>query len=410
MSFLRSNYSTLSGPATPLAVVHAFDSVGSGLFTTSAAVYFVVVTGLPATQVGLGLSLAGMTGFVASVVMGKAADRAGARRLLFLSMLTLAGAYCLYPLTHSPLVFFAVLALIGALEWGSGPLLHTLIMEVVPDSERVSTRAALRSVFNLGFSVGALLAAALIGIGGLALQFLPLGNALSFLLAAAAVLRVPPSPMKQERTPAGSRFRALTDMPFLRVIAASTLLALNGTVLSVGIPLWIVTGHRLPNSTIPLIFTLNTILVVLFQVKAAQSSNTLDGAVAAARRSGLVSAAACLVLSAGAFTDVWVTGCIALMAVLLITLGELWQSSGAFAIGFALAPDSARGEYLGAFHLRMVIQATAGPAVIAVLVTGKSIWATVGWIAVACVLVLGSITIGPAVYRARRDDVAAAPA
>src|SRR5215211_7255885 len=136
-------------------------------------------------------------------------------------------------------------------------------------------------------------------------------------------------------------------MPFVRVIGASTLLALNGTVLSVGVPLWIVAGDRLPDSTIPRVFTLNTILVVIFQVKAAQGSNTLDGAVVAARRSGLISAAACLVLAVGAFTDVWITGCIALIAVLLITLGELWQSSGAFGIGFALAPDSSRGEYLG---------------------------------------------------------------
>src|SRR5215216_1266295 len=160
-------------------------------------------------------------------------------------------------------------------------------MEVVPESERVSARAALHSVFNLGFSVGALLAAAFIGIGGLAMQFLPLGNALSFLLAACAVLRVPSIVTGQDRAPAASRFRALRDMPFVRVIGASTLLALNGTVLSVGVPLWIVAGDRLPDSTIPLVFTLNTILVVIFQVKAAQGSNTLDGAVVAARRSGL---------------------------------------------------------------------------------------------------------------------------
>src|SRR5207302_5075477 len=101
ISFVRRNYSCLRGPAKTLGVLHLLDSVGNGLFISGSAVYFVVVAGLPPVQIGLGLSLAGLTGFFSSVLMGRAADRYGARTLLVLVMPAMAGVYCLYLVVHS---------------------------------------------------------------------------------------------------------------------------------------------------------------------------------------------------------------------------------------------------------------------------------------------------------------------
>ncbi|HEU5469199.1 MAG TPA: MFS transporter [Actinophytocola sp.] len=397
-TFLQRNYSALRGPARALGLLHFLDSMGNGLFISGSAVYFVVVAGLPPGQIGLGLSLAGLTGFFSSVLVGMAADRYGARRLLVLAMPAMAGAYCLYLVVDSFAAFLAVVVLVGALEWGSGPLFHTLIMDLVPADDRVPARAALRSLYNVGFSAGALLAAGLIGIGGGAMYLLPLGNALSFVLAAAIALRLPrtpPVPPEKNRT---ARFRALRDAPFVAVIGVSGLLALHGAVLFVGIPLWLVDNGALPHAVIPLGFAMNTVAVVLFQVAAARGAETLDGAVGAARRAGLASAAACFVLVVGDAGGVWVTGVVVLAAVLLITGGELWQSASAFGLSFGLAPDSARGEYLGAFHLHMVFQATVGPAVVSFLVTGHG---PAGWFATGLIFLAGTVLIGPAVRRTR---------
>ncbi|MER6631091.1 MFS transporter [Streptomyces sp. NPDC000987] len=406
-SFVRTNYASLKGPARTLALLHFLDSVGGGVFTSGSAVYFIVVAGLPAAQVGLGLSLAGLSGFVSSVLMGMAADRIGARRLLFLSLLAIGGVYCLYPAVGSLPAFCAVVGVVGALEWGSGPLFHTLIAELVPEGDRVSARAALRSVFNIGFSIGALTAAAVIGVGGSAMQALPLGNALSFLLAAGIVLRLPATSASPARTERVSRFRALKDMPFLGVIGASSLLALHSAVLMVGIPLWLVTSDDIPRSVIPVVFVLNTILVVLFQVKCAKGSETLDGSVGAARKAGLISVVACLALALGNATTAWVAGLSALTAVLLVTFAELWQSASAFGLGFGLAPEAARGEYLGAFHLHTVVQATVGPAVVSFLVIRHGSY---GWLVLCLIFLTGTAAIAPAVRRARREDLAPASA
>jgi MFS family permease len=399
-SFLFGNYTALKGPVRILAVLHFLDSVGAGLFITSSAIYFVEVAHIPVALVGVGISLAGLSGFGASVLTGMAADRFGARPLLIAAMLALTGAYCAYPAVHSVLAFFCVIVLVGALEWGSAPLFHMLIMELVPEETRVDARAALRSLFNVGFSVGALLAGGFISIGGTALQALPLGNALSFLLAAGAAWLLPRATSLRSAGERVSRFRALRDIPFLSVVATSSVLALHGAVLSVGVPLWILEHHVMPRNLIPLIFILNTVLVVLFQVKVARGVNSLGGAVTASRKAGLFSFGACLVLAVGIFTSVPIVSIITLVGVLLFTLAELRQSSSVFELSFKLAPDTARGEYLGAFHLHKVISATVGPTVAAFLVVNHG---SLGWLIMGAIFLSGTVAIGPAVHWARKD-------
>ena len=56
-------------------------SLSTGLFYSVSALYFTRVIGLTATTVGLGLTIAGAVGVVASFLGGYAADRVGADRL-----------------------------------------------------------------------------------------------------------------------------------------------------------------------------------------------------------------------------------------------------------------------------------------------------------------------------------------
>lgn len=395
--FLRNTYAPLRGPARTLGVLHLVDSMGNGLFLAGAMVYFVTAAGLPAAQVGLGLSLAGIAGFVSSVLLGKMADRTGARPLLATLLFTLAGCFLLYPLVDSVWFFFLLISLIGALEYGCGPAFGTLIMDLVPEPDRVPARAALRSLFNIGFSAGSLLAVALIGTGSTAwLQLLPLGNAVTFIVSGLLVLRLPATPTPPSVN-SGRRFGALRDLPFLTVVGASGLLALHGAVLVVGLPLWLVTRTDLPNFVVPLFLTVNTALVVLFQVVASRGADTIAGAASVARRAGLVCLAACLLLAVTPSAGVWGAAIAAVVALLLFTLAELWQSASAFGLGFGLAGTQNRGEYLGAFNLHIVVQAAIGPALVTYLVVSVG---ALGWVALGLIFTLSALVIGPAARRA----------
>lgn len=79
-----------------LAALSAIDAFGSGMFLAGSAVYFTKVVGLHAAAVGLGLSVAGVLGFLATVPIGMLADRWGAGPVCVVMNLWRAGCYIAY--------------------------------------------------------------------------------------------------------------------------------------------------------------------------------------------------------------------------------------------------------------------------------------------------------------------------
>ncbi|MEK8110273.1 hypothetical protein NKG94_50135 [Micromonospora sp. M12] len=73
-----------------LIAIRLAESIGKGVFLSGSVVYFTLRVGLDARQVGLGLSAAGLSAFLSSVLFGVIADRVGARRLLVILFAALA--------------------------------------------------------------------------------------------------------------------------------------------------------------------------------------------------------------------------------------------------------------------------------------------------------------------------------
>src|SRR4051812_33923403 len=84
-----------------LIAIRLAESIGKGVFISGSVVYFTMHVGLSAAQVGLGLSTAGVSALVSSVVFGIVADRMSRRRLLSLLFLALAVGFGLYALVDS---------------------------------------------------------------------------------------------------------------------------------------------------------------------------------------------------------------------------------------------------------------------------------------------------------------------
>ncbi|MEV7782148.1 MFS transporter [Kitasatospora sp. NPDC088351] len=70
-----------SGPQRALIIASFVGRVGNGLFNTAAILYFTLVVHLPATQVGAGLTIAGLSGLAAGIPAGNLADRYGPRTI-----------------------------------------------------------------------------------------------------------------------------------------------------------------------------------------------------------------------------------------------------------------------------------------------------------------------------------------
>ncbi|TDD28289.1 MFS transporter [Kribbella turkmenica] len=97
-----------AGPLRPLALATLLSRVGSGLLMTVSVLYFDRIIGLSIAQVGLGLTIAGLSGLLSAVPMGHLADRRGPRTLVVVLSLMLCGLSLLYLLVQNFWQFLVV--------------------------------------------------------------------------------------------------------------------------------------------------------------------------------------------------------------------------------------------------------------------------------------------------------------
>ncbi|HEY0932170.1 MAG TPA: MFS transporter, partial [Trebonia sp.] len=267
-------------PPTPvgrsLVSVTITDSVGTGLYLSGSVIYFVKGIGLSAGEVGSALSIAGLAGFLASVPLGMTGDRVGAKRLLVaLQLFRGAMLVLLAFVTSFPEFLCAAIALTVAARSVS-PATQAVVAGTMSKDDRVATMAIMRSVRNVGYSVGAALTIPIFALGSLwSYRLLMLGNAITFVLSALLLIRV--------RTPAhippvSGRRRYLAgvrDWRFLGLTLVNGSLSLHTSILSVALPLWtLATGG--PRWLVSLLLILNTVLAFLLQVASTRGSESPD--------------------------------------------------------------------------------------------------------------------------------------
>lgn len=381
------------GPARVLAWSTLADSLGFGLWVTGSAIFFTRSVGLSAGQVGIGLSIAGLMGFAASVPFGHLADRLGAREVAIALAVLNALLFAGYALVHSFVAFVVAVSLVAIAASGSHAVRNALLAGVMGRGSRVRVRAYLRSVLNVGISVGAVLAGfALHADTRAAYLSLVFGNAVSFLVVALLTLRLPHVAPAPVAAGAGDRWRALRDLPFLAVTGLNAVLVLNSSILMVALPLWVVQRTSAPRSTVAALFLLNTVMAVLFQVRASRGSEEVPGAARAGRLSTFATAAACAGYAAAGGLPGPSAIALLLVGTALLTVGELWQSASSWGLGYELADPAAQGQYQGVFSLGFGAQEIIGPSFVTLLAIG---WGSTGWLIIAAVVVAGGLALPP---------------
>ncbi|MFF1688117.1 MULTISPECIES: MFS transporter [unclassified Streptomyces] len=386
-----------AGPQRVIAASNFVNTVGSGLYLTAGVLYFTQDVRLPATQVGLGLGVAGFASLAMGIAAGHLADRHGARGVYAATIVVQALATAGFVLVDSfwPFVV-AVCAATGATAAGRAAR-SPLIRRFGGDRPQ-EYRAYLRAVTNTGISLGALLAGVALQVGThTAYQLLVIGNAVAFGASAAILLFLPP--VAPEPMPAGPRWIALRDRPYLLLTALDGIMAIQFKVLTVAIPLWLVVATSAPHWLVSGTMLGNTVIVIALQVRASRSVNSPMAAGGAYRRAGVVFLVSCSLISLSAGAPAWAAATLLLVGVAVHTVGELWHSAAGFEVSFALAPERATGQYLGVFGLGAGLADALGPSLlIALCIT----WGRPGWYVMGALFTVTGLAAPFAVRWAQR--------
>jgi hypothetical protein len=359
------------------------NTLGSGLWLAGSALYLTRGVGLSAPAVGLALTLAALIGLTAGVPLGRLADRYDPRRLRAILQLLQTGVAAAYLLVDSFSSLIVVAVLDALLASGNLAVRAALVAAIAGPRGRVAAFATLRAVANLGIGTGAALAGLALTVDTpLAYRLLVIGNASTYAISAALIMRLPavrPSPAAAPPRH-GLLGPALRDGPFLAVSTASAALSLHEVILALIIPLWVVSHTAAPAGAVSAILVTNTALTVLLAVRLSRAVRTAATAARSVRRAGLTLAAAMPLYAMTGSLPAAPGIVLLLLTTVVFTIGDLWHSIGSAGLAYDLADPDAIGAYQGADQLLGGAVRAAGPALLSLLILGSGI---AGWAATA---------------------------
>ncbi|KDN82322.1 MFS transporter [Kitasatospora cheerisanensis KCTC 2395] len=378
-----------SGPQRRLALGGFVNQLGTAAFLATAPLYAMRVIGLSVGQVGLGLGVAGVVGLLAGPPVGHLADRRGPNGVFLATLLIQTAAMVSLLFAHSFVAFMAAVAvtdLAGASGGAArGPMIRRFGGDEVP-----KFRSYLRSVAFLASTFGALAAGVVIQLdSSAAYRALIVANALTFLGCAAVLLRLP----RLEPLPASTgsdRWLALKDRPYMAFVVLDGILWIQGEVVTYALPLWVVLHTEAPRWFTGVALAVNTVLVVLLQIRTSRGIKGGRLAGRATQRAGLAFLIGMGVIALAPGLPGWAAAAIMLAGVAVHTLGSLWHAAGSLELRFRLAPAHAQGQYSGMFGIGMGLCYTVAPALLGLLCLT---WGAPGWLAMGTLFVAAGLAI-----------------
>ncbi|MGV9851906.1 MFS transporter [Streptomyces sp. NPDC003442] len=380
----------------------SIDALGTGLFLPFSILYFTATTDLTLGRVGLALSIAALVRIPATPGAGMFCDRFGARNTVVVSNLTQAVGFFNYLLVDSfgHLLIAAVVVQLGnSAFWVAYP---ALVHDVAEGKRQESWFALITSLRHAGLGAGALGASLAVSIGGsTGYTAIVAVNALSFAVAA-ILTRLDTSggtrPVPADTTPEHDAPSAhaptsgwastLRDRPFLGFVVLNFGLALLSLAFGLGVPVFLVDTVHLPPWIPGTVLAVNAVLgaVGATPVGAAITGRGRSGGLIASQ--AIVGCAFMAVLCC-AYVPSAFGVCLALAAVVLVTLGELIQSLIVSPIVNDCATAASRGRYNSLSQMAFSIGDVVTPALMTTLLAHGPAAAWIPMAALALVNMLG---------------------
>ncbi|MEW2475576.1 MULTISPECIES: MDR family MFS transporter [Micromonospora] len=356
------------------------------------AIYLTQERGFSATQAGIVLGLWGAGGAVGTTVGGTLTDRWGRRPTLLVAHL--GGAVMMLALGFAHELWAVGLGalLLGLFAEAARPAFGAMMIDVVPERDRLRAFSLNYWAVNLGFACAAVLA----GFAAQAGYLLLFAVNASTTLVTAVIIFVK---VKETRTitvstrvgaaGVGALRTILNDRVYLGFVALNLLGALVFLQHISMLPIAMADSGLSP-ATFGSVIALNGVLIVIGQLFVPR---LIRG-----RSRSHVLALAAVVMGVGfgltAFADVaWFYG----LTVLIWTLGEMLNSPSNATLIAELSPSELRGRYQGVFSLSWQLAGAAAP-ILGGLVREQAGNATLwlGCAVIGLVMAVGHLLSGPA--------------
>ena len=325
-----------------------------GSFVVPFLTLFLTRQGYSMGVAGLAIGAYGAGHFAASGLGGHLADTIGRRRTIVLSMFSAAITMMLLSQARSLPAIILLTALAGLAGELYRPASSALLADLVPSGQRITAFSAYRMAFNAGWAFGPATAGFLAERGYF---WLFVGDAVTSVLFGLVAFFALPHGLRSQQAESKWTEALLAlrrDRKFHQVLAASFAIALVFFQISSTYGLF-VTRLGFSTATYGAIISLNGVLVVFCELPISMVTRLFP----ARRVIGLGYALVGIGFALNAFAH---TVPVLIIAMIVVTFGEMLTIPVSAAYVADLAPSHMRGRYIGAFGLTWALGLTVGPS------------------------------------------------
>ena len=388
----------------PLALGTFVSALGNGAWYASWALFLVRIAGLPAAQVGLALTIAGVAGIAGAVPLGRLADRLGAREVMIAISVVRAVSMAGFVLAGDLVALTVVASLMAATQQGSSAVRTALVAALTEAGERLDALSSLRVLGHAGDAIGAAAGALVIQLDTPAAYAALIGfNAATYLAYALSAARLPHVDV-DVRAPGPA---AVRDPHYLALAAICGVLTLSWAMMSTALPLWVADHTEAPRALSGILVVVSSVAIAALQVRATRTASTPRRAARVAVLSGAALAASCVLFALASGPAAATAAVVLLAGGVAHVAGELLFVAASWGLSVPLMPDGRAGEYQGVFATGEAAALAVAPVLMTVVVLG---WGQAGWLALGALFVAATLP-APAITRRalRARSRAAAP-
>lgn len=358
------------------------DRLGGALLFPFFTLYLTRKFSIGMTQVGVIFGLFAISSVVGSTVGGALSDRLGRKGMLLMGLVMSALSSVLMGVINAIELFFVVTLLVGILSEVGGPAQQALVADLLPEGKRAQGFGILRVVVNLSVTIGPL-------IGGLLASrsylLLFIFDAIASIITAVILYfalhdtRLPQADGEAEPTMVQTfrgYFDVLRDTAFVWFLFASILMVLVYMQMNTTLAVYLRDVHGITEQGFGYILSLNAAMVVLFQFAITRRVET--------HRPLIVMAVGSVLYALGFAMYGFVSWfALFLLAMVIITIGEMFVTPVSQAIVARLAPQDMRGRYMAVYGFSWVIPIAVGPFLAGLLMDNVNpnwVWYSAGFI------------------------------
>jgi len=335
------------------------DRLGGALIFPFFSLYITEKFGVGMTQVGYLFAIFSISSLLGSFLGGAMTDKFGRKAMILFGLVVSATSSVLMGIVNDLVQFYSIAALVGLLSNAGGPAQQAMIADLLDEEKRTEGYGIWRVVANLAVVIGP-------AIGGLlaaqSYLLLFITDAITSLITAVIVFVVIPEtkPERAKDQPSesflqtvGGYGRVLRDGLYMAFISVSMLMVIVYMQMNSTLSVYLRDVHGIPPQGFGYILSLNAAMVVAFQFWVTRQIS--------AKPAMLMMAFGTVFFLVGFTMYGFVSSYVLFMlAMVLITIGEMIVTPIAQTLVARFAPEDMRGRYMAMYGFSWIIPSAVG--------------------------------------------------